>query len=260
MIGGHDCWNMSAMVGAEERVRFCDNCNAVIGWYSTFCEECGLKLGESDGAPKLGVPEAESVERDLFRAHMRLLHRHREQTAILERNLAKSTKLLTKLESGRDPEAQKSILLLSEKLLDFEQDWEDVQHTYNRQSESIEEEFLARIDELEADLELDPEHQEAVDTELGHLMEALEKFEESLRNFGRRLDVVKDRQSSRILSLGAGTGGRLLLFLLAMGLPAAGLAWGIVMGGLDPRNLAIAAAPCVLAIAVLLTAIFSRKF
>lgn len=179
----------------EERVRFCDSCNAVIGWYASYCEECGLAVAEEDRGDAQGSEDqVTQVQRDLYKAHVRLAHRFHERAAHLNKQVVWLRKAVDR-EEGRpgSSESEQRLLLLAEKLLDLEEEWEEVQRAYNKGSETIEEEFLERIDELEADLELPPDLQHAVNEEVVGLVRLMEEIEKLINEIGRRIELFRQR-------------------------------------------------------------------
>lgn len=248
----------------EERARFCDSCNSVIGWYATFCDACGMRIGDtggaSEGAPPSGDSrEAASVEQDLYRAHLRLVHSSRESVEKIKKECVRITRSLKEIESHpRDPENRRKLIGLAERLVDLETRWDDLQHGYNRKSEGIEEEFLSKIDELEADIELSPHHQEAIEEEVGRFMRSLEEAAEEMRETGRFLDVVQARQNSGLLGFGGGGAATLIAGAVAAVLAAGGTVWGLVAEGLDPVALAKVVGPAWLALIVLFVHARSR--
>jgi hypothetical protein len=230
----------------EERVRFCNQCNAVVGWYAEFCDSCGGSVGEekpktAPAPPAIDIP---SIEKELFKAHLRLIHRFKEQAVRLGRSVERIEASLQELRGRRrNPENKRALLGLSERLLGKEQEWEDIQRAYNTQSEGVEEEYLERIDQLEADIEMSPEHQAALEREGVSLHGILEALEQRIRDTGRLLDVVTARYQSRVLGLSTGPRGTLTLGILCFVLAAAGAAWGIVIAQLPPRDLGLALLP-----------------
>jgi hypothetical protein len=243
------------MKAEEERARFCDSCNAVIGWYASYCDECGMRLGETvtESAPT-GAPAertSPSLERDLFQAHLRLIHRFREQSENLKKECRRVERVIKTVEvDPKRPENVRKLVGMAERLLDLEHDWEDLQHQYNRQSESLEEDFLARGSELSADLELAPEHQLAVEEEVRLFAVSLEEAETDLRETGRFLDVVRGRQTSRVLGIG-GTKGTTLVFCVALAFTLGGGAHGVFRLGIDPVDMAVVLGPAVVGLIVL---------
>ncbi|NRA97257.1 MAG: hypothetical protein HRU14_13720 [Planctomycetes bacterium] len=241
----------------EERARFCNNCNAVVGWYASFCDGCGMRVSvdESEGASSFtsqAVEETASSEQDLYRAHLRLIHKSRERSEGLKKGCARVVRKVQKLElNPRADESVRKAIGLSERLIDLADEWEALQHQYNMESEGIEEDFLSRIDDLEADLELAPHHQAAIEEEAGLFMRSLEDGAEELRETGRLLEVVRALQNSRFLAFGgtrrATLGVGFVAFLLAFG----GVAYGLVVEDLAPEALAFLVGPAILGLFVL---------
>jgi len=259
---GVDEYHVTMRTG--ERARFCDACNAVIGWFAAYCDECGARVGEArlrGQSPDSSIREVSSIEKDLYQAHIRLVHRHIESADTIKKECDKITRSLKAIEGHPQKiENVKKCLVLTERLIDLEQDWEELQHRYNRHSEGVEEEFLSRIDELEADLELSPGHQEAVEAEVSRFMSTLEEGEESLRETGRFLDIVRARQKSGVLGLWGGSGGIVSAGLLALLLASGGAAYGLVWAQLPVWDLAAALVPAWVGICLLLVQARSQRF
>jgi hypothetical protein len=235
----------------EERVRFCNACNAVVSWYADLCDECGAPTsGDAGAAP----PRTQSeLERDLFRAHMRLIHRFKEEAAELQASLRPlETQVQAVLEGSGPGDPGQRLVRIADELLAVEERWGEVQRAYNLQSESIEEEFLARVSEMEVDLELTPAHQDAVNAEIGRLQESLEAADLRMRELARLLDQAQARRRSGILGLGRGAGGRRLLVLATLCLHLAGGAFAWTQGIRDPAILAAGFGPGLVGLLVLL--------
>ena len=103
---------MELMEEPKDRVRFCDSCNGVIGWYAAHCDICGAQLGENTTGRGAGIsnqaPIAQDNEADLFRAQMRLLHRFREQSTLLVKAVDQQVREVEKvLSSGRTKHARR---------------------------------------------------------------------------------------------------------------------------------------------------------
>lgn len=249
----------------EERARFCNACNAVVGWYATFCDGCGMRVQERGSEPTAesvspAVRETSSVEQDLYRAHLRLIHKSRERSESLKKGCKRIVGAIKQVE--RDPRSAESVrkaIGLSERLIDLADEWEEVQHHYNRQSEGIEEDFLARIDDLEADLELAPHHQVAIEEEVGLFMRSLEEGAEEIRETGRFLDVVRSRQNSGLLAFGGGSRATLTVGFLCLLMALGGAAYGFWVEGLKPEVLAGTAGPGIFGAIVLFLHARSRS-
>ena len=245
------------MTFEQERARFCDSCSAVIGWYATYCEECGMRVGD-DPADMAGPvtttavrAEVSPVQQDLFTAHMRVIHRHRERVATMKKALQKVRKRVQKSDTQPTADTPRELIALSDRVLELEQEWEDIQRSYNRQSENIEEDFLDRIQELEADIELPPEHQEAIQEEIRALVTSLESSEEETRELARHLDILRGRQMRGTLGSALPSAQvrmwALLGFFLAMG----GFLLGVAVFQLSPALAGAVAGPGILGVLVM---------
>lgn len=241
----------------EERVRFCDHCNAVTSWWSVHCEECGQRLAHPHGEGKRqkqprvagAGKRLEGPLGDLFRAHMRLLHRARAQADDLERRVARFETTLGKAmrRASRD-----AALAFSRQLVELEEDWERVQEAYNRQVEGLEEEQPPEIPHLHEDLL--PELQSALETEFGGLSSELGTLAERLHRAGGEVDLMLARCSSRFFGLELGTSnGRAALVWIAVGLAVVGPGAAFAIG-VAPLSVLVAAGPPLLALGFALAA------
>lgn len=212
--------------GDQERVRFCNHCNGVIAWHALFCDVCGGRV--DGGEAPAGKPLEQAPERDLFQAHIRLLHRSRDQAAGLLKRVRRLERQVEGLErAAPGAEARRRLIGLTERVLELDQDWEDLQRAYNRQSEGIEEDLQGRTGELEADIELPQELQEALESEVADFQKRLESAQEHIREVARRADLALARQTGRVLGMAASGKGALAAAVLA-GCAALGL--GVAAG------------------------------
>lgn len=235
-------------------MRFCDRCNAVVGWFASYCDVCGERVGSGAVAADKSPAPAENteVEKELFTAHIRVLHRFKEQVARIQKDARRTERTLDDLESRKSGlDVHRTLLGLSERVIDLEHEWEDIQRSYNAQSEALEEDFAERLALLESDIELAPDHQEAVDGELRELLNGLEQSEEKLREMGRRIQLAEARHKSRVFGVRTGPKGTLWLGVLAFALAAGGAAYGVLVAELPPRDLALALLPAWLGICIL---------
>lgn len=232
------------MTATPERARFCNSCSAVIGWYATFCEECGMKAsGEPAEAVRSQAVDSTPAQKDLFRAHMRVIHRHKEQLSDLQKKQRRIGQRVQRLDRQPDGGTSGELVDLSDEVVQLEQDWEDIQRSYNRQSENIEEDFLQRIDELEADLELAPDQQYAIEQEIRAFVEGLEKSEEEIRETARLLDILRAKGRRGGVALPGGGIRAAVLGLLALALLACGAVAGVQAGWVDAARGAAIVAP-----------------
>lgn len=247
---------------SEERVRFCDGCNAVVGWYAIHCESCGIRLKGRDGGDEDGARlDPDSLGGQLFKAHLRLIHRSRERAERLNKSVDRWTARVADLEA-RLPKASARAGLdqAGERLLDLEEEWGEIQRAFNRQSEVIEEDFNERQSEMEVDIELGPEHQAAVEEEVSALLELLEGSQESLVEAGRRLDLARARAKSGILGLGSSARGTLVLGVIALFLSLGGVSYGLFLARIPPLQLALSVGPAWLGLCLLFLNARAKSF
>ena len=83
-----------------QRARFCNACNAVVGWYAIHCDLCGNRI---DAEPADPSPSSANVaqmvrssESDLFTSQMRLLHRFAEESSRLQKGVSRHARRVRK--------------------------------------------------------------------------------------------------------------------------------------------------------------------
>ncbi len=261
----------------EERVRFCTTCNAVVGWFAMFCEQCGARQQAAEAlavaqagargtarpvAAQVAVepaeisppPEARTLARDLFRGQLRLIHRHRQQAEDLEGevgSLGRDVARLDKLTSGTERRLQ--LDRLSERVLACEHRWEECQRAYNRESEDIEESFRENMESAEIDAYLTPEEQAAVETEYSNLTTKLDALDAAMRAAGTELAQARSRYESRYFGLPATshTAAYVSLGLALLGVAATGLLVRDRAEGLRIPDLLVCLTPATAGILVL---------
>lgn len=250
---------MTKTARGEERTRFCDHCNALIGWFAAFCDECGLEVpvAEEGGTPAPAREEARYAE--VVQAHLRLLTRSRERTDALSRSVGRLQKgLARELSEGTGTDRRSRLVALSERLLELEDEWNEVQHAYNRQSESVEEEFLAKNEEMALDVDLPVELRETLDQEVRGFVSLLEAVQVDLSAVGAELDRALWRERSNLFGLPTGgTGPLLVLIGISLVVLVGGAAALWLTGTVSLATAALGAAPG--AIVLALWAVFARS-
>jgi hypothetical protein len=226
----------------EERVRICDGCSAVVGWYARFCEACGAVQPErtrsdptagnttseaSGGASRsqgevsghapdvLAVatsveepPEARTRARQLFSAQLRLMHRTSEQAEALCADIrAVRTDVLRSSSVRSSAERREKLAALSERLLSAEGAWDELQRVYNRESEAAEEEWQEAAEGAQVDAYLTPAEEDAIGGEFAALTRRFEAAESSLRETARELSLARREAVSRVFGLPARSNG-----------------------------------------------------
>jgi hypothetical protein len=284
----------------EDRVRVCRNCNAIVGWVAQFCESCGAKqaprLGASPpaaaaaaaaspavagGTAAVGqapAPAVESLEREvrvhlaspptdartvareLFHTQLKLIDRHREDVEQLigevegiKRDLSAAGKM-----NGQD--ARRAIDALSQRMFDAEQRWGEVQVSYNRESEAIEEESRESMEIADLDAYLSPDENAKVEGEYASLTGRLETVDGLLRDVGRAITLSRQSAGSRYLgSAPAGSGVRLVLLVVTLGLVAWSLYSALFHYRDDPARIASIVGPLLLALGIWVVLGFFRR-
>ncbi len=239
------------MASVDERVRFCRHCNAVVGWHARACSECGMAL-EGDGQQRAREATPEAQAHEFFKAQMRICHRAREETARLVENTATIERRLSALEGRKaSTETRGDLLVASERLLDLEGNWEDIQRRFNAATESLEEVFTCEVLDVEAAFVMPAQFEDALKQEAESLDADLRSAEEGITSLRRHHGVVHARHKNDVAGLATGARGTLVLGLVAMAAAAAGGLGGILLGGLEPTALAFSLLPAWIGILLL---------
>ncbi len=239
------------MVATDERVRFCAHCNAVVGWYATFCSDCGLSLtAERKGKREDAAPQGR--EREYFRAQMRICHRAREEALHLTQRIATQAQRVGVVEGKRATDAtRRELLLCSEHLTDLEHEWEEIQRRFNAATVSLEEVMSAEIADLAANVDLSSDQANAIAAEGAALEQDLAAAEEQLCLTRRERDAAQARHKHAWSGLATGGRGTTVLGLAALGAAGLGAAFGIGVGGVDPQTLVLSLLPAWIGILLL---------
>lgn len=228
-----------------DRVRFCDACDAVIPWRSKVCPECGEKTRRK-AQPSTPAPEAplQTDEERLYASQLDLARRTAEDLRALVTKIASVEREISRLEAApRRKETGKELRNSAALLVDLEEGWSEIQRRYNRQSESIEEEFLEKISAGAVDLELSADRSRELEQAVGSLYDELSGAERRLRETGEWLDLVMARHRSGVLGVGTGARGTTILGILAFALALGGAAWGAFGVGIATLDLALVVGP-----------------
>jgi hypothetical protein len=282
----------------EERVKVCRSCKAIVGWFAVFCETCGAKQqpqdarkdGERKGAPKQGTEpkapapapmpkapdtleheirthleapptDAKSVARDLFRTQLRLIHRHREGVETLIRDVEAMQKNLAAASQAPHREAARRALdHVSERMFEAEQRWGELQVSYNRDSEAIEEEGREMMETADIDAYLSPDENAKIEGEFAALTGRFETVDALLRDTGRAIALARQGAESRYLGAG-GRGGalRLVFLLVTAGLVAWSMYSALFQYKEDPIRVATTIGPVLVALGLWVIIGFSRR-
>jgi hypothetical protein len=271
----------------EERVRVCRSCNAIVGWFALFCEGCGAKQEKATAAdvprdaatPPASGPaaqaldsevrthllapptDARAVARDLFQTQLRLIHTHREGVEELIRSVEAMQKDLSAAShaSGRDGK-RRAIDQISERMFEAEQRWGELQVSYNRDSEAIEEESRESMETADFDAYLSPDENAKVEGEYAILTTRFEAVDGLLRDTGRAIAFARQGVESRYQgSPGRAGAGRLLLLLITAGLVAWSMYSALFHYKEDPVRVAGTIGPVLLALGLWVIFGFSRR-
>jgi hypothetical protein len=219
-----------------------------------------MKVGSGRDEPQKGqAQDPTPVQKDLFRAHMRVIHRHQEQLSVLSKSYHRVRARVDRIDQNPTLTTPRDLVALSDELVELEQDWEDIQRSYNRQSENIEEDFLDRISEMEADIELAPDQQHAIEQEIRLFVGTLEKSDEELRQTARLLDVLRARGKRGLLGTHSGYATLWIASAVAALLVCAGCIYARSENWLSVGQAALVAAPGLAGVALLVVLCRLRK-
>lgn len=266
----------------EERVRICDGCGAVVGWFARFCEECGTPQapkaeptfaaesgGGAPGALATGgaaaavaaaatavaedgaVVDVRTAARELFRAQLRLMHRTSEQAEALVADIRGiRADCGRRRRRGSAADRREATARLSERLMSAEAAWDELQRVYNRESEAAEEEWQANAEGAQIDAYLTPAEEEAVAGEFAALQRRFEIAETELREAGRDVALARKEAHSRIFGLSAASPGVFLGFgAAAVGL--CGVSFAAALEGRDAASAIAVLSPAAVAVALM---------
>ncbi|MEZ6195271.1 MAG: hypothetical protein R3F20_06050 [Planctomycetota bacterium] len=240
----------------------CRGCGATTPEDARFCPGCGQRIEVAVAAPAPAPREttasfaeefddrdAQKIARELFQAHVDLLRNYRGKIRGLDRRADALAETMNGLEkeapdAGSNARAQ----ALLEELEDLGDGWDDVQQSYNADSETLDEEFMDRMSELELDVELPERLQAKILEEHGAMNEELEALAGRLRALGDRGGAVIARASGRWRTPATSGGRGAATLLTAAGLAAGALVFALGAGG--RAALAAAGPALILAFAV----------
>jgi hypothetical protein len=210
-----------------------------------------MELGkEATGARVEGAPEGQAHE--YFKAQMRICHRAREHTARLIEQTEALERRLSAIEGKKaSADTRRDLLVASERLLDLEADWEDIQRRFNGATESLEEVFSCEVLEAEAAFAMPAKFENALREEAEALQTDLQQAEDSIVTVRRHQGVVHARHKNAVGGLATGARGTLVLGITALVAAGLGAAGGILFGGVDPTALVFSLLPAWLGLLVL---------
>lgn len=233
----------ASMAATEERVRFCGHCNAVVSWYATYCAECGLSL-TAEHARKGPPATVEGRVREYFRGQMRLLHRAREETMRLVEHIQQQAGRVAALEGRKSSEeTRRELLLCGERIMDLEQEWDEIQRRFNGATEALEEGFSTEVAEVDGTMDLPLENIEALQAEGASLDQDLSNAEERICVVRRQRDVVHARHKNAWAGLATGARGTVILASAVFVAAACGAVYGIGFAALEPQALVLSLLP-----------------
>jgi hypothetical protein len=271
----------------EERVRVCRNCNAIVGWFALFCEACGTRQPPREAPPAAAAagavgpgatppPEtpapkaqeaaaaptadARTVARGLFQAQLGLMQRHRENVEALARDVEVVKKELAAAEGLRRDLARRALDGLSERMFDAEHRWGELQVSYNRESEAIEEETRESMEMADLDAYLSPDENAMVEAEYAALAGRFEHVDGLLRDVGRALALLRQgTQSAYLRAPGARSGPRVGLLVLTAGLVACSMYFALFQHRDAPAKVATTVGPLLAALCIWVVLAFWRR-
>jgi hypothetical protein len=203
--------------------------------------------------------DARSVARDMFQTQLGLMHRHREGVEDLIAEVESIKKDLARLPTRRD-DARKALDGLSERMFESEQRWGELQVSYNRDSEAIEEESRESMETADLDAYLSPDEHAKVEAEYTDLSNRFETVDALLRDTGRAIKLSRQGADSRYLGAGPRGGTpRLLLLLVTALLVGWSMYSTLFLYKDDPQRVAATVGPVLLALALWVMFGFSRR-
>ena len=269
---------MSGKPGQGKKRRECPRCQARVGARAAFCDQCGSPVAtpatavaaatmpstasaarpsalpdEDDDRTAAFLAEFDSrpeqkLAHELFEAHLELLRNYRKRTKELAHEIDRTEQELGKQTaapiSAARTQAIQAVLESLERLGDR---WEDLQLSYNRDSEGLEEEYLDRFAELELDVELPEELEGKMVREVEVVSRTLDRLEERIRSLGTLGNGLIARAEGRWFASAPTRGGRWFELLL-WGAAFAGVhAMSRYLTGTDWKQALYVALPVVLA-------------
>ncbi len=181
--------------------RLCSSCQQFVSRVAVFCEHCGARLDLAGPAhpPSEDSPEATSTDfvsefegretrrliAEMFSRHLELLKDYRKRLRLLERQTDDiERRLAARSEEPHSVERSARIQGDLEALEGIGDHWEELQLSYNQESEALDEEFLDRFAELELDVDLPEDLRERIDKELTVMNQMLDRTSERLTSLG----------------------------------------------------------------------------
>ena len=188
----------------------CPQCGEKVGPKARFCECCGHRLkgappaprapaaaaGESQALPEevdttqgylneFDAREAAQLSHEYFERHIEILASYRKRLKSMVKGLDRRERHLVELSEGELTEARhREIQKALESLEELGDEWEDLQLSYNQDSEVLDEEFQERFAEMEIDVELPEDLQERMNRELEVMMGAFDKVGQRIATVG----------------------------------------------------------------------------
>ncbi len=215
----------------EERLRFCESCRSVIGAFALFCESCGHRqehvpersptsidvMEEAPGRPASQEPpdaipappslfeiDPRIMVREMFRAQIRLIGSASTGAESLYRTLGAFSEDLREAEESASLKDRRTKLeRLSDALSEVEHRWDELQRSYNRDSERLEEEADEKLATLDMDAYLSTDEQAEVALAHSNLDRTLTLVAAALEECGKSLATARRRSQSRFLGLPA---------------------------------------------------------
>ncbi|MFT7619310.1 MAG: Asp-tRNA(Asn)/Glu-tRNA(Gln) amidotransferase C subunit [Planctomycetota bacterium] len=207
-----------AQTGWNKRVakKFCGNCGESVTRKAKFCESCGTPLAKGGGdapsqpnQPKAAKPvpqtlqiqpeeidttagyldefesrESAQLSHEYFERHVEILSSYRKRLKAMAKELDRQEKHLASLaEKGFTEERTKELQSTLEHIENLGDQWEDLQNSYNQDSEVLDEEFQERFAEMEIDVELPEDIQTKMGRELDVMMRSFDRV-------GERINIV----------------------------------------------------------------------
>lgn len=219
--------------------KFCGSCGEAVTKKARFCEACGnmlqaqghskksaKKSAKKAPAPKPVPVEPEPIDttagyldefdsresarlsHEYFERHIEILSSYRKELKSMAKGLDQREKhLAAQADSGFTEERTKELQDTLEQIENIGDQWEELQNSYNQDSEVLDEEFQERFAEMEIDVELPEDLQTKMTRELDLMMRSFDRVGERISIIGSLGNRLISQASGRFFSHGDDSSG-----------------------------------------------------